>query len=397
MKDIDELTGEQYENEYSVIFDGEYCFDETEDAEFYDDADEIEVIDDTAEQRDDVCEASDEEGEVIKISNPIDMYRFLDEYTHKLVESVDIFKDFLIKATLLDRYYTAYDICDSILIYSQSRESRYVYDEQTLKALGIGLKEDASPIYLLDGIREAEELMEERNKPKPGRKGTKKTKKDTSNDKETVQADTGDAELSELLRVRRFYDISETESSIEIEKRMIFPDTGAAAEGIVMVRPCEIQFSKVALSRKYAFYDFDKNQISVTNGCKTYDCLFTDLVSEYAHYEFASMLMEEFYADRNRGNAEFIYNRKALIFHAECVAYILAILYGIDPGVYDITQLHQSWIEMSPINLRHNLLRILMAALVIDSRLQNLLYGYSQQYYEDYDTSQPEGGGDTYE
>lgn len=349
---------------YGVYTDTGECFDETEESYVIYPEEKSGETENAERDRTDKEDGDNGVTEQIRISNQIDLYRFLNEHTAKLVSSAEVFKDFCMKAVLYDRNYSAFDISDSILIYSQKPDARYVYDMVQLEEAGYGLMENAEPILLLDGVSDIEEILAERASKKRGKKADKKA---------VAEPDGSDTEIMEILRVRRFYDISQIYAYQIRETRIEFADKGAAAEGIVMVTPCELQYSNSAPSRKHACYDHSKNVITYTNGCKSYDGIFADLVCEYAHYEIAAMTEQQFEREKKDDSEKFIYSRKSFLFHAECVSYIICRLYGINPGIYDFTHIHQSWTEMTPVQIRLNLTRILTAALNIDTRIQNLL------------------------
>ena len=323
--------------------------------------------------------------EVVRINNPVELYLFLNEQTRPIAENAETFKDFVMRATLLDRSYSSFDITDSILIYSQKKDARYVYDKTQLSEFGLSLKKDAEPVLILDGVDIAEDIMEKRLSKKRGKKQEKKA---------GTEPDASDREIMEVLRVQEFYDISQINAYPPPETRIEFADKGAAAEGIVMVSPCELQYSNSAPSRKHACYDYAKNIITYTNGCKSYDSLFADLVCEYAHYEIAAMTAQEFYKEKKDDSEKFIYSRKSFLFHAECVSYIICKLYGMNPGIYDFAHLHQSWTEMEPAELRLNLTRIITAALNIDAGIQNLLRDCLQYMNLPDESPEDEGEGD---
>lgn len=377
---------------YGVYTDTEFCCDETEES-YVINPDEDRSPTDNNPNVTGASAVSDEdygEAERIMINNQIELYMFLNEHTKSLVANADVFKDFTIRATLLDRSYNAFDISDSILIYSQKPDARYVYDEAQIQNFGLGLRRDAEPVYLLDGVNDAEEILDERSSKRRGKKSEKKT---------VTEPDTSDREIMEVLRVLKLYDISQINAYPPNETRIEFADKGAAAEGIVMVSPCELEYSNSAPSRKHACYDHSKNVITYTNGCKSYDSLFSDLVCEYAHFEIANMMATEFYRDEaeDSENRKYIYNRKSFLFHAECVSYIICKLYDMNPGIYDFAHLHQSWTEMTPVQLRLNLTRIITAALNIDTRIQNLLRSCLQYMNMPDETEVDSDGGDAYE
>ena len=371
---------------YGIYADTEECCDEALDSYVIYPGDENSGkanVSDNSNGSDDKTEVKPEIEE-IRINNPAELYKFLNEHTRRLVSSVGIFKEFIIRASVLDRSCNGFDISDSILIYSQKPDARYVYDTAQICEYSLRLKENAVPVYLLDGVRDAEEILDERSSKKRSKKSEKKG---------GTEPDASDIEVMEVLRVLEFYDLSQINAYPPNESRIEFADKGAAAEGIVMVSPCELVYANSAPSRKHACFDYSKNIITYTNGCKSYDSLFADLVCEYAHYEFANMMAEQFYSDEANAseNRKFIYSRKSFLFHAECVSYVICKLYGMNPGIYDFAHLHQSWTEMSTVILRDNLTRILTAVLYIDTRIQNLLI--SCLPYMEGETAEDDTGG----
>lgn len=281
--------------------------------------------------------SEDNRNEEVYVHNPIGIYEHLKNETGWLVGDVEYFKDFLIAASIIDKASGEFNIDNKVLIYSQNIDARYLYKREVWEEMGYTINEDEWPILILKG-----------------EKGT---------------------DIENYI-VEELYDISQTNAQYPEEPRYLFNDLGEAAEGILRVKPCEIVFSVIAPANRFAYYNYGENKISVTNGCKSYDSLFSDVACEYAHYEFARIKNEKHLEKAERDGREakpYKYQRKTYLFHAECAAYALSMMYGVNPGNYNMLQVHQSWVGMPTEKVREELEMILEAIRCIDDRLQFLL------------------------
>ena len=269
------------------------------------------------------------EVEKTRIRNPEELLEYLDKQTKWIIENPECFKDFLIAASIYDKGVGELGIDNKILIYSQNIDARYLAKREVWEDMCYSIIEGSYPILILN-----------------------------------------DKSIEEL------YDISQVNAEYPEEPRYLFRDLGEAAEGIVRVKPCEIVFSVMAPANRFAYYNYETNVISVTNGCKSYDSLFSDVACEYAHYEFARIKTER-HIKRAEKEGKVVkgykYQRKSHLFHAECAAYALSMMYGVNPGNYNMTQIHQSWLGMSEDEIRNELELILEAVSSIDERLQTLI------------------------
>ena len=273
----------------------------------------------------------DEISERLVIKSREDLVDFMDKQTKWLIENPDCFKDFLVMTSVMTKGHKEYDIGNKILIYSQNMDARLLHSEEMWKRMGFKLDKDSHPILIL--------------------------------------GDNGG--------INELYDISETSSKWLWIPRMTFRDKGEAAEMIIRTRPCEIKFEVIEQVSKHAFYKYDDQVIAVTNGCKSYDSLFTDLACEYAHFEIAKIKKERYLEKiRKAGKEEkpYKYQRKPHAFHARCVSYALAKMYKLEPGNYDFSKVDEDWSSLNPEQIRTETDIILTAIKRIDKRFQNLLY-----------------------
>lgn len=290
----------------------------------------------------DNTETVDEYTENTCIRSPDELYNYLNSQTKWLIENVEYFKDFLIAASIIDKSCGELGTDNKLLIYNQNIDARYLYTKEVWEDMGYQIKEGSYPILILREIKD-------------------KSYKDKS-------------KLQYI--VKELYDVLQIDTDYPKEPRFLFSDLGEAAEGIIRVKPCELTFSVIAAANRFAYYNSSENKIAVTNGCKSYDSLFSDIACEYAHYEFARIKTENYLIKAQKEGfepKEYKYQRKSHLFEAECAAYALSMMYGVGPGNYDMPQVHQKLFNMSPEEVREELDLILKAISRIDDRLQNLL------------------------
>ena len=290
----------------------------------------------------DNTETVDERSENTCIRSPDELYEYLNSQTKWLIENVEYFKDFLIAASIIDKSCGDLGIDNKLLIYNQNIDARYLYTREIWEDMGYQIKEGSYPILILREIKD---------------------NSDTNNKKPQYT-------------VEELYDVLQIDTDYPKEPRFLFSDLGEAAEGIIRIKPCEIIFSAIAAANRFAYYNSSENKIAVTNGCKSYESLFSDIACEYAHYEFARIKAENYLIKAQKEGfepKEYKYQRKSHLFEAECAAYALSMMYGVGPGNYDMPQVHQKLFNMSPEEVREELDLILTAVSRIDDRLQNLL------------------------
>ena len=292
--------------------------------------------------------------ERLVIKSRDELVKFMDDQTKWLIENPDCFKDFLVMASVMDMIKNKYDIGDKILIFSQNPDARILNSKYVWERRGLCVKDNSNPILIL------------------GKKGS----------------------------IKEIYNASQTKGGLGFIPRLSFADSGEAAEIIVRVRPCKIKFEVIDNTCKYAFYKYDDHVISVTNGCKSYDSIYRDLVCEYAHFEIARYKREKYILKARKEKREektYKYQRKLYAFHAKCATYALCKMYGVDPGNYDYSEVIDSWHTMSPEQIREEIKIIHWAIRRIDDRIQKLLGKISMGYYDEDDYNSEDSGADNSE
>ena len=269
--------------------------------------------------------------ERLVIKSRDELVKFMDDQTKWLIENPDCFKEFLVMASVMDMIKNKYDIGDKILIFSQDPDARILNSKYVWERRGLCVKDNSNPILIL------------------GKKGS----------------------------IKEIYNASQTKGGLGFIPRLSFADSGEAAEIIVRVRPCKIKFEVIDNTCKYAFYKYDDHVISVTNGCKSYDSIYRDLVCEYAHFEIARYKREKYILKVRKEKREekpYKYQRKPHAFHARCVSYALAKMYKLEPGNYDFSNVDEGLTSLNPEQIRTETDIILTAIKRIDKRFQKLLY-----------------------